>query len=120
MAANMLAAATTTLGYLAGAKSSALSAYIIQSAASPGEEQARPFHVGLWKVVRARHRTTGRQVAVWTWEKRPGEAVEAMKKEVSRHLFPVRHQGLVRMMEANGTTSPKLVSYTLWLCPKER
>lgn len=86
MAANMLAAATTTLGYLAGAKSSALSAYIVEgssSSATSNEKRAEPFRVGLWKVVRARHRTTGRQVSVWTWDKRPVEAVEAMKKEVS-------------------------------------
>lgn len=83
MAANMIAAATTTLGYLAGAKSSALSAYV-QGSGTTGEERAVPFRVGLWKVVRARHRTTGRQVSIWTWDKRPGEALDAMKKEVSR------------------------------------
>lgn len=83
MAANMIAAATTTLGYLAGAKSSALSAYV-QGSGTRGEERAEPFRVGLWKVVRARHRTTGRQVSIWTWDKRPGEALDAMKKEVSR------------------------------------
>jgi SCY1-like protein 2 len=82
MAANILSAATTTLGYLAGAKSSALSAYVVHSGTS-SEEKAEPFRVGLWKVVRGRHRTTGRQVSIWTWDKRPGEAVEAMKREVS-------------------------------------
>jgi hypothetical protein len=118
MAANMLAAATTTLGYLAGAKSSALSAYIIQgssSSATSNEGRAEPFRVGLWKVVRARHRTTGRQVSVWSWDKRPVEAVEAMKKEVSldhgcwretrdtKELQASRQSGLPTNLQAIGS-----------------
>ena len=88
MAANMLAAATSTLGYLAGAKSSALSAYAIQGAGAGHAGQGeRAVRVGVWKVMRAKHRTTGREVSVWVGEKRAGpaqaEVVERMKREVS-------------------------------------
>lgn len=86
MAANMLAAATSTLGYLAGAKSSALSAYAIQGAGQAGQGE-RAVRVGMWKVMRAKHRTTGREVSIWAGEKRAGatqgEVVERMKREVS-------------------------------------
>lgn len=63
------------------------------SPAVPGGQQAhaKPFNAGLWKVLAATHKTTGKDVSVWVFEKkvldglRSGRdyVVEQLKKEVS-------------------------------------
>lgn len=110
MAANMLAAATTTLGYLAGAKPSVLSTYAIHgatggSAGSSGRDGERAVRVGMWKVMRGKHRTTGREVSVWVGEKRAavgGEAVERMKREVSAASRGAEREGAAGNNSASG------------------
>jgi SCY1-like protein 2 len=108
----MLAAASTLFG-----KSSTLSAYTVHSGPSPSSSStnlasgtgpggarssgrsspapgahAHPFNVGLWKVMSATHKTTGKDVSVWVFEKRVLDSlrsgrdyvIEQMKKEVRR------------------------------------
>lgn len=43
----------------------------------PAIAHAPPFQVGLWKVQSATHKTTGKRVSVWAFEKR-GQEVERM------------------------------------------
>ena len=120
----MLAAATSLFG-----KSSSLSAYTLNSAApSPsssstnlpsnsssaaqtGPSQSKPLNVGLWKVLGATHKTTGKDVSVWVFEKRILEAargdstfrttaeareyvMEQLKKEVSLRLLSLATDSL--------------------------
>ena len=112
----MLAVASNLFG-----KSSSLSAYTLDSAApSPSSSSSnlpstasssagpsKAFNAGLWKVVGARHKTTGKSVSVWMFEKRILEAargdggyrsnqeakewvLDQLKKEVScLHLVSV-------------------------------
>ena len=105
----MLAVASNLFG-----KSSSLSAYTLHTSASPSPSSsstnlpstaststARTVNVGLWKVVRATHKTTSKDVSVWIFEKRvldgirgdgmtmnAGQSkdwvIEQLKKEVSR------------------------------------
>ncbi|WVQ85282.1 hypothetical protein IAT38_007447 [Cryptococcus sp. DSM 104549] len=74
----------------------------------------KPFNVGLWKVVGATHKTTGKEVSVWVFEKRvldgvkagvnvggvPGKewALEQLKKEASS-LSRMRHPDILHMVE---------------------
>lgn len=63
-----------------------------RSSPVPGKQRAAAFNVGLWKVVGATHKTTGKDVSVWVFEKRVLDGVrsgrdwviEQLKKEV-RH-----------------------------------
>ena len=98
----MLAAATTSLF----GKSSSLSAYTIHTtptstpssstlnlSSTPGQASRRkPLSVGLWKVLSGTHKTTGKDVSVWIFEKRTIDGVrgpqlketvfETLRKEV--------------------------------------
>lgn len=102
----MFAAASSLFG-----KSSTLSAYTLKSSgpspnssstnvagrqspapAAAGAPGAKSFNVGLWKVIPATHKTTGKDVSVWVLEKRVLDgiraggrdyAIEQLKKEVS-------------------------------------
>lgn len=99
----MFAAASSLFG-----KSSTLSAYTLKSTGpspnasstnvagraspAPGGPGGKTFNVGLWKVIPATHKTTGKDVSVWVLEKRVLDglraggrdfAVEQLKKEVS-------------------------------------
>lgn len=114
----MLAVASNLFG-----KSSSLNAYTLHSASSSsspsasssnlpstagssssalqnGAGKAKPFNVGLWRVLGATHKTTGKDVSVWVFEKKildgikgdssgrgAGQSkewvVEQLKKEVS-------------------------------------
>jgi SCY1-like protein 2 len=98
----MLAAATTSLF----GKSSSLSAYTIHTtptstpssstlnlASTQGQASRRkPLSVGLWKVLSGTHKTTGKDVSVWIFEKRVIDGVrspqlkeivlETLRKEV--------------------------------------
>ncbi|ORX34162.1 kinase-like domain-containing protein [Kockovaella imperatae] len=122
----MLAVASNLFG-----KSSSLSAYTLDSAApSPsssatqlpsgsrstdGPSQSNPLNVGLWKVVGATHKTTGKHVSVWIFEKRMldlakgdggfrsnAEAkdfvLERLKKEATS-LSRLRHPDILHMVE---------------------
>jgi SCY1-like protein 2 len=112
MAAGMFAAATSLTTQIFS-KPTSLSAYTLHSAAGPSSSSSpafgasssstgqppKGFVVGLWRVVGATHKTTGKDVSVWVFEKRAldgmrgnssrgaGEArewvTEQMKKEVS-------------------------------------
>lgn len=113
MAAGMFAAATNLTTQIFS-KPTSLSAYTLHSASGSASTSAaspafgassstshvsKGFTVGLWRVVGATHKTTGKDVSVWMFEKRvldgvkgsagrgAGEAkewvIEAMKKEVS-------------------------------------
>ncbi|KAL7423640.1 Protein kinase domain-containing protein ppk32 [Cryptotrichosporon argae] len=103
-------------------KSSSLSAYALNSAPSPASSSsnlaatasassgARAFNVGLWKVVGATHKTTGKDVSVWIFEKRVLDAVRAgsgngrewvveqLKKEATS-LSRLRHPDILHMVE---------------------
>jgi SCY1-like protein 2 len=80
----MLAAATNLFG-----KSSTLSAYNLNvSTPSPSSSSAnvsaqpsntvnQAINVGLWKVTGATHKTTGKQVSVWIFEKRMLDGIRA-------------------------------------------
>ncbi|KAJ9096785.1 hypothetical protein QFC21_005056 [Naganishia friedmannii] len=124
MAANILSAATSTLGFLAGAataaagKPSSLSAYTINTTSDGGgssttgasvtvnQREDRGFTVGLWKVLRATHKTTKRPVSIWTYDRRSSssssagehQVVEALKKEATS-LSKLRHPDLLHMIE---------------------
>lgn len=113
MAAGMFAAATSLTTQIFS-KPTSLSAYTLHSANGPStssspafgasssstaSKASQGFAVGLWRVVGATHKTTGKDVSVWMFEKRvldgvkggsgrnAAEAkewvVERMKKEVS-------------------------------------
>lgn len=68
----------------------------------------RPFHVGLWKVVSATHKTTGNRVSIWVFEKKmldniriqggKDQVLSALKKEASS-LSRLRHPDLLQMIE---------------------
>ncbi|WWC60474.1 uncharacterized protein I303_103047 [Kwoniella dejecticola CBS 10117] len=74
----------------------------------------RSFNVGLWKVLNASHKTTGKEVSVWIFEKRvldgikpsvsfggvPGRdwVIEQLKKEASA-LSRLRHPDILHMVE---------------------
>ncbi|KAJ9113647.1 hypothetical protein QFC22_005955 [Naganishia vaughanmartiniae] len=124
MAANILSAATSTLGFLAGAaaaagKPSSLSAYTIHttsdnvssssntgSGTAIGQREDKGFSVGLWKVLRATHKTTKRPVSIWTYDRRSSSSsaagehliAEALKKEATS-LSKLRHPDLLHMIE---------------------
>jgi hypothetical protein len=66
------------------------------------------FHVGLWKVQPAMHKTTGKRVSVWSFDKRGPEmermgqagkdrALEVMKNEVQTHPSRVPAYGLTTL-----------------------
>jgi hypothetical protein len=102
----MLAAATTSLF---GGKSSSLSAYTIHSTptstpntsttnlpSTSSSSRRAPFQVGLWKVLSATHKTTGKDVSVWLFEKKIIEGIrsaqlkevvlDTLKREVRRSI----------------------------------
>ncbi|WVQ97082.1 hypothetical protein IAU59_004192 [Kwoniella sp. CBS 9459] len=74
----------------------------------------KSFNVGLWKVIGASHKTTGKEVSVWIFEKRvldgikagvsyggiPGRewVIEQLKKEASS-LSRLRHPDILHMVE---------------------
>ncbi|WOO80983.1 Protein kinase domain-containing protein ppk32 [Vanrija pseudolonga] len=121
----MLSVASSLFG-----KSSTLSAYTLHSAgpspsssstalpgigpssgrSSPavpgGPAHAKPFNAGLWKVLAATHKTTGKDVSVWVFEKkvldglRSGRdyVVEQLKKEATA-LSRLRHPDILHMVE---------------------
>ncbi|KAL1410897.1 Protein kinase domain-containing protein ppk32 [Vanrija albida] len=120
----MLSVASSLFG-----KSSTLSAYTLHSAgpspssssttlpgigpssgrSSPGpgaSAHAKPFNAGLWKVLAATHKTTGKDVSVWVFEKkvldglRSGRdyVVEQLKKEATS-LSRLRHPDILHMVE---------------------
>jgi hypothetical protein len=72
--------------------------------------------VGLWRVMSAKHRTTGREVAVWVAEKRGGEAVEGLKREVSSGFWCMIFQFLDVMLSDVGRyrRSGRAVSRVTW------
>lgn len=87
----MFAAATS----LFGARSNISQAYTV---VAPGQQLPPPanglpapppapaFHVGLWRVANAAHKTTGKRVSVWTFEKR--------SQEIDRLTPPARERVL--------------------------
>ncbi|KLT42100.1 kinase-like protein [Cutaneotrichosporon oleaginosum] len=111
----MLSVASSLFG-----KTSTLGAYTLHSAGpSPsssstnlpaaGRSSPRPsrsFNVGLWKVVGATHKTTGKDVSVWVFEKRVLDGVrngrdwvlEQLKKEATA-LSRLRHPDVLHMVE---------------------
>lgn len=123
MAATALfSAATALLG-----KSSPLANYIVSDpssssssgagssastspAGSSSSSDPQPFAVGLWRVVPARHRTTGQAVSVWVCEKRVLDGVrdagrrawvvEQMKKEVRDATSSDRKKGLMILLKS--------------------
>jgi hypothetical protein len=64
----------------------------------PVAPPAPPFKIGLWRVQSASHKTTGKRVSVWTFDKRGQDVdklgphskervVEILKSEVSEHVL---------------------------------
>ena len=78
----MFAAASTLFG-----KSSSLAAYNLHTSPSPTPSSSglpsraaspstpKTLNIGLWKVVEASHKTTGKNVSVWIFEKKVLDAV---------------------------------------------
>jgi SCY1-like protein 2 len=106
MAAGMFAAATnlTNLTTQIFSKPTSLSAYTLHSANGPAASSASPafgasssssstsqaskaFTVGLWRVVGATHKTTGKEVSVWMFEKR---VLEGIKGSAGRGVAEAR------------------------------
>ncbi|ODN84288.1 hypothetical protein L202_00269 [Cryptococcus amylolentus CBS 6039] len=107
-------------------KSSYLAAYTVHSPATPNASSThlpslaastsaqKTFNVGLWKVIPATHKTTGKEVSLWMLEKRvldgiragtafggiPGKdwVIEQLKKEASA-LSRLRHPDILHMVE---------------------
>ncbi|OCF45272.1 SCY1 protein kinase [Kwoniella heveanensis CBS 569] len=84
------------------------------ASSAAGGGGGKSFNVGLWKVLGASHKTTGKEVSVWVFEKRvldgikagvsyggvPGRewVVEQLKKEASS-LSRLRHPDILHMVE---------------------
>jgi SCY1-like protein 2 len=124
----MLSVASSLFG-----KSSTLGAYTLHSAApSPSSSsthlpasgrsspsRTRSFNVGLWKVVGATHKTTGKDVSVWVFEKRVLDGVrggrewvlEQLKKE-AQALSRLRHPDVLHMVEPLEETRAELTFVT--------
>lgn len=142
MAANVLAVASTVGASLFGGKPSSLSAYTIHTSPGPSpasssthlpstsssSSSSKPLHVGLWRVARATHKTTNKDVSVWTFEKRvldtikgdasgrPAHAarewvVEQLKKE-AMGLSRLRHPDILHMVEPLEETRSELTFVT--------
>jgi len=94
-------------------KSSSLSAYTLHTTLSPSPSSSstnlpstsaassastKALTIGLWKVVGATHKTTGKDVSVWVFEKRLLDGIkgskewvlEQLKKEASRAFRPLQ------------------------------
>ena len=66
-----------------------------------GASPAAPFSVGLWRIQEAVHKSNGKKVSIWTFDKRGGEmerlsqpsarerVMEVLKSEVSIHNHPL-------------------------------
>lgn len=129
----MLAVASNLFG-----KSSSLSAYTLHTPnASPAASSSnlpstasshRAFNVGLWKVVPATHKTTGKEVSVWIFEKRVLDGIrgdssgrgaaaskewvtEQLKKEATS-LGRLRHPDILHMVEPLEETRTELTFVT--------
>ncbi|TXT13561.1 hypothetical protein VHUM_00928 [Vanrija humicola] len=122
----MLSVASSLFG-----KSSTLSAYTLHNAgpspsssstALPGigtPAHAKPFNAGLWKVLSATHKTTGKDVSVWVFEKkvldglRSGReyVIEQLKKEATA-LSRLRHPDILHMVEPLEETRAELTFVT--------
>ncbi|EJT45147.1 clathrin-coated vesicle protein [Trichosporon asahii var. asahii CBS 8904] len=127
----MFAAASSLFG-----KSSTLSAYTLKSAGpspnasstnvagrgspAPGGPAGKTFNVGLWKVIPATHKTTGKDVSVWVLEKRVLDglraggrdfAIEQLKKEATA-LSRLRHPDILHMVEPLEETRSELTFVT--------
>ncbi|EJD53253.1 kinase-like protein [Auricularia subglabra TFB-10046 SS5] len=88
----------------------------------PAPPPAQPFSLGLWKVANAAHKTTGKRVSVWTFEKRSQEmdrlngpakerVLEVLKAEASA-LGRLRHPCILEMVEPVEETRSELVFAT--------
>ncbi|KZV84068.1 kinase-like protein [Exidia glandulosa HHB12029] len=88
----------------------------------PAPPPTPPFHVGLWRVANAAHKTTGKRVSVWTFEKRSQEmdrltpaakerVVDVLKAEASA-LGRLRHPCILEMVEPVEETRSELVFAT--------
>ncbi|KAK4688451.1 SCY1-like protein 2, partial [Tremellales sp. Uapishka_1] len=125
----MLAVASNLFG-----KASPLAAYNLHSsgpspassstnlpATATSSSSTKSFNVGLWRVSRATHKTTGKDVSVWIFEKRILDAVrnvtakewalDQLKKEATS-LSRLRHPDILHMVEPLEETRSELTFVT--------
>ncbi|BEI87034.1 hypothetical protein CcaverHIS002_0703800 [Cutaneotrichosporon cavernicola] len=121
--ASSLFGKSSTLGaytlHSAGPSPSSSSTNLPASGRSSPSPRTKSFNVGLWKVVGASHKTTGKAVSVWVFEKRVLDGVrsgrdwvlEQLKKEATG-LSRLRHPDVLHMVEPLEETRAELTFVT--------
>jgi SCY1-like protein 2 len=72
----------------------------------PGASPVAPFSVGLWRIQEAVHKTNGKKVSIWSFDKRSGEMERLNQPSAKERVFEVLKAEVRRVMAISSRRAP--------------